>query len=144
MNSNRFAVAIHILSLLEFCKDEHTTSDFLAASIGTNPVVVRRIAKQLERAGLIQIHAGVGGSELAKPVDEIRLLDVYRAVEANDSEGAFAIHERPHPACPVGSTIQATLEGVFDEARQAMEQVLYRQTLRDVVEELAQRQPQPA
>lgn len=139
MISSRFAVAIHILALLEVSKDMHTTSDFLAQSIGTNPVVVRRIAKMLEKAGLIQIHAGVGGSALAKPLDDIRLLDVYHAVDVVETEGIFAIHAHPHPACPVGAHIQTTLEGVFVEARRALEQVLQQQTLRDVVQDLTQR-----
>ena len=45
MINSRFAVAIHILALLDASKEMHTTSEFLAQSIGTNPVVVRRIAK---------------------------------------------------------------------------------------------------
>lgn len=139
MVNSRFAVAIHILALLEFAKDAHTTSDFLAASIGTNPVVVRRLAKLLEKAGLIRIHAGVGGSELVKPLNEIHLLDVYRAVEGDEADGLFAIHEHPHPACPVGANIQATLTGIFAEAQRALEQVLQCQTLADVVQDLGQR-----
>ncbi len=139
MISSRFAVAIHILALLEVSKDAHTTSDFLAQSIGTNAVVVRRITKMLEKAGLIEIHAGVGGSILTKALDEIHLLDVYRAVEVVDADGLFAIHPHPHPACPVGAHIQATLADVFVEARQALEQVLRQRTLRDIVQELTQR-----
>lgn len=143
MISSRFAVAIHILALLEVGKDAHTTSDFLAQSIGTNAVVVRRIAKMLEKAGLIQIHAGIGGAELIKRLDDIRLLDVYRAVDVVDAEGIFAIHAHPHPACPVGAHIQATLEGTFMAARHALEEVLAQQTLRDVVQDLTQRNAAP-
>ena len=143
MISSRFAVAIHILALLEVGKDMHTTSDFLAQSIGTNAVVVRRIAKMLEKAGLIQIHAGVGGAELAKALDDIHLLDVYRAVDVVDAEGLFAIHTHPHPACPVSAHIQATLESTFAEARRALEQVLQQQTLRDIIEDLTQRNSAP-
>lgn len=139
MLNSRLAVAIHILAVLEFNKDEHVTSEFLAQSIGTNPVVVRRLAKMLEKAGLIQIHAGVGGSELAKPLEQIHLIDVYHAVGMVDDEGIFAIHDRPHPNCPVGANIQATLEGVFDEARRALEQVLQQWTLQDIVADLGRR-----
>lgn len=139
MINSRFAVAIHILTLLEAFKEAHATSEFLAQSIGTNPVVVRRIAKQLEKAGLIQIHAGVGGSELAKPLDAICLLDVYRAVQGGETEGLFAIHAHPHPACPVGANIQAALEEVFGEAQRALETVLAQQTLLDIVNDVQQR-----
>lgn len=139
MINSRFAVAIHILALLDASKEMHTTSEFLAQSIGTNPVVVRRIAKLLDHAGLIEIHAGVGGSELRKPLAQIRLLDVYRAVEGTEANGLFAIHDHPHPACPVGAHIQATLEESFAKAQQALEAVLAQQTMADITEGLAQR-----
>ena len=139
MINSRFAVAIHILALLDASKEMHTTSEFLAQSIGTNPVVVRRIAKLLEHAGLIEIHAGVGGSELRKPLAQICLLEVYRAVEGTAANGLFAIHEHPHPACPVGANIQATLEDVFGAAQRALEQVLAQQTMADITQGLAQR-----
>lgn len=139
MINSRFAVAIHILALLEASKEMHTTSEFLAQSIGTNPVVVRRIAKLLENAGLIAIHAGVGGSELRKPLEQIHLLEVYRAVEGADNNGLFAIHEHPHPACPVGAHIQATLEETFAEAQRALEQVLQQRTMADIVHGLTAR-----
>lgn len=140
MINSRFSVAIHILALLDYSKELHTTSEFLAQSIGTNPVVVRRIAKLLENAGLIEIRAGVGGSELRKPLAAIRLLDVYRAVENAEANHLFAIHEHPHPACPVGANIQATLEESFAAAQQALENVLAQQTMADIVQGLAQRQ----
>ncbi|MBX3010438.1 MAG: Rrf2 family transcriptional regulator [Caldilineaceae bacterium] len=140
MVNSRFAVAIHILALLDASQEMHTTSEFLAQSIGTNAVVVRRIAKLLENAGLIEIHAGVGGSELRKPLAEIRLLDVYRAVENADANRLFAIHEHPHPACPVGANIQAILEESFATAQRAMEQVLAQQSMAGIVQGLAQRQ----
>ena len=139
MINSRFAVAIHILALLDASKEMHTTSEFLAQSIGTNPVVVRRIAKLLDHAGLIEIHAGVGGSELRKPLAQICLLEVYRAVEGAETNGLFAIHEHPHPACPVGANIQATLEDVFGAAQRALEQVLAQQTMAEITQGLAQR-----
>lgn len=139
MINSRFAVAIHILALLDASKEMHTTSEFLAQSIGTNPVVVRRIAKLLDHAGLIEIHAGVGGSELRQPLAQIRLLDVYRAVEGTEANGLFAIHDHPHPACPVGAHIQATLEESFAKAQQALEAVLAQQTMADITEGLTQR-----
>ena len=35
--------------------DQKMTSDFMAASIGTNPVIVRKILQQLKAAGLIAV-----------------------------------------------------------------------------------------
>lgn len=137
MNS-RFAVAIHLLAVLEVYKEEHKTSKFLAGSIGTNPVVVRRISKMLVDAGFMRVHAGVGGAELAKPLEEIRLLDVYKAVEPVES-GIFAIHEHPSPACYVGCVIQPTLQENFNDIYQAMGQVLADRTMQDILTDIKQR-----
>ena len=50
--SSRFTVALHILTAIDqFSKDYKVTSDFLAGSIGTNPVIVRRLLGNLKDAG---------------------------------------------------------------------------------------------
>ena len=82
MTSNRFAVAIHILSLLETNKNGRTTSDMIAGSVNTNPVVIRRIMGLLSKAGLVTTSPGVAGAAITRPVSEITLLDIYRAVQA--------------------------------------------------------------
>ena len=47
--SSRFTVALHIFTCVDTFKDEHkVTSDFLAASINTNPVIIRKILTQLK------------------------------------------------------------------------------------------------
>ena len=68
--SSRFAVAIHIVAAVALYPNERVTSEFLASSIGTNPVVVRRISKMLADAGLIRVRAGVGGAELTRPLQQ--------------------------------------------------------------------------
>ena len=56
--TSRFTVAIHILSLLALTKGESRTSEELATSVNTNPVVIRKILGILRKAGLIQIQMG--------------------------------------------------------------------------------------
>ena len=46
----KFSIAIHILLSCEFFKDEKNTSEFLAGTIGTNPVIVRNIIRLLKSA----------------------------------------------------------------------------------------------
>ena len=49
--SSRFTVALHIFACTEYFKDKcKVTSDFLASSINTNPVIIRRILSQLSKA----------------------------------------------------------------------------------------------
>ena len=44
--SSRFTMAIHMFACIDVFKDMKMTSDFMAASIGTNPVIVRNSSKQ--------------------------------------------------------------------------------------------------
>ena len=65
--SSRFTVALHIFTCVDTFKDEYkVTSDFLAGSIGTNPVIIRKILTQLQGAGLITVARGTGGIEPTK------------------------------------------------------------------------------
>lgn len=135
MNS-QYAVAVHVLSLIS-SYPEHASSAEIAASVGTNPVVIRNVTGLLRRAGLLSTQRGVAGAALTRPAAQITLLDVYRAVNGQDS--VFRLHEHPHPRCPVGANIQATLEQRFGEAQAAMERELARTTLADVLSDLAAR-----
>ncbi len=130
----RFSIAVHILSLLGAFRDAEHTSEWMAGSIGVNPVVVRNITGMLRRAGLVRTHQGVSGTRLARPLSEISLLDVYRAVE--DEKSVFSIHPRPNPNCPVGSRIEGTLRAVFTEAETAMETKLEAITVERVIQKL--------
>ena len=109
------------------------TSEYIAGSVNTNPVVVRRILSMLARAGLVITQEGAGGGvRLAKPAKEIDLRAVYIAVE---SDGMFALHPQPpNPACPVGRTIQAALEPTLEEAEESLLDSLARKTVADVVQ----------
>lgn len=130
--SSRFTMAIHMFACIETFKDQKMTSDFMAASIGTNPVIVRKLLQQLKAAGLIEVKRGTGGIELTRPLEEISFLDVYRAVECTPDEQLFHFHENPNPKCPVGSTIHSMLDDKLAEVQQAMEDKLAEMTLADL------------
>jgi DNA-binding IscR family transcriptional regulator len=133
----RFSVAIHILLAVEVFKDSHkVTSDFLAGSVNTNPVVIRKIMGLLREAGLIEIAAGTGGIKLTREPERITLLDLYRAVEPVKGGRLFKIHEDPTPACPIGGNIAELLDPYFGEAQRAMEANLASSSLQDLLDEL--------
>ena len=132
--ASRFAIGVHILSLIGKEDSGTPTSERLAGSIGVNAVIVRNVLGDLRRAGLVHTRQGVAGAQLGKPLSAITLLDVYRAVET-DRE-LFAIHPRPNPDCFVGANIQTTLEHFFGEAQQAMEARLSNITLEQVVQDM--------
>ena len=112
------------------------TSDFLAGSVGVNPVIIRKTLSQLKKAGLIHVARGTGGAELAKAADEISLLDIYQAVECLGSTGQlFGFHDNPNPACPIGHNIHNVLDGKLEEIQLAMEKEMAQISLEQVVKE---------
>jgi Rrf2 family protein len=133
--SSRFVVAVHVLALLAYSGGGALTSNCLAGSVNTNPVVVRRILALLARAGLVATQEGAkGGVRLAKPAGQIDLRAVFAAVE---SDALFALHPQPpNPACRVGASIQAALEPTLDAAAAALLRSLAKTTVADVVRRL--------
>src|SRR6267142_180823 len=133
--SSRSAVAIHILTLMAWSEDEPLKSEQVAESVNTNAVVIRRLLCELSEAKLVVSQTGsTGGSRLGRRPGEITLLDVYRAVEC---PGVFSLHRQPPSrTCPVGVKIETVLGSVFEEANSAVEQVLAKISIRDVVSRL--------
>ncbi|KJB88742.1 Rrf2 family transcriptional regulator [Paenibacillus sp. E194] len=137
--SSRFSVAVHILSLLALEPNAHHTSEWMAGSVNTNPVVIRRVTSQLKKAGLVDVRPGTGGATLSKPAVDITLLDVYRAVEAVEEGELFGFHDHPNPKCPIGANIESVLQLVMLRAQSAMEQVLAEMTLDHLAVDLKDR-----
>jgi Rrf2 family protein len=133
--SSRFAIAVHILLCIVRFRDAKITSDFLAASVNVNPVVIRRILGQLQKAGLVITKAGSGGSDLAREADKITLFDVFRAVESV-SDNVFGFHENPSKKCPVGKNIHGLLDGHMQSAQEQMENSLAKVKLSQLGKEL--------
>ena len=138
--SSRFTIAIHMMTCMEVFKEEYkVTSDFLAASIHVNPVVIRRILSQLKDAGLIEVKRGTGGAALARPLEQITFFDVYRAVECVGENALFHFHENPNPHCPVGRNIHSVLDSHLADAQAAMENELKKVTLADLTRDLGEK-----
>src|SRR5690554_6609483 len=118
--STRFSIAVHILSLIAITSKD-CTGDYIAGSVNTNPVIIRRITGMLKKAGLLEVHAGVGGASLLKSPEQITFLDIYRAVDVTKENQLFRIHDDPNLQCPVGRNIQSLLQSELNEAQLAME-----------------------
>ena len=133
--NSRFAVAVHVLSLMAWSGEEPLKSEQVAESVNTNPVVIRRILKELAEAGLVVSQTGsLGGSRLSHDVAETTLLDVYQALECG---GVFSLHRAPPSRdCPVGVNIETVLGDVLLEVDTAVEKVLQNITINDVVRRL--------
>ena len=133
--SSRFAVAVHVLTLMAWADDEPLKSEQVAESVNTNPVVIRRMLCELAESKLVVSQSGsMGGTKLARDPEDITLLDIYQAVE---NRGVFSLHRHPPSRnCPVGVNIGSVLNDVLDEVDSAVERVLANITIKDVVSRL--------
>ena len=127
--------ATHMLIIIALKgKESKVTSDFLASSVGVNPVIIRKTLSQLKKAELISVARGTGGAEIIKDLEDISLLDVYQAVECLGKTGQlFSFHDNPNPACPVGANIHGVLDEKLQKIQLAMEQELSQTSLAQVV-----------
>jgi len=134
--TSKFTIAVHVITAIDyFSETESVTSNFLAGSVGANPVIVRNVMGSLKEAGIIDISQGKSGITLAKELSEITFFDVYKAVDCVNDEGLFHFHENPNIECPVGRNIHKSIDGKLLKVQQAMEDELKRITLADVVED---------
>ena len=132
---SRLTIGVHVLTWMELARRgrrDRMTSEQIAASVNTNPVVVRRCLGDLLRAGLVEVRHGAGaGWTLARPAGEITLGAVYAAVEPDP---LFALHRtEPNQACPVGRGIRPALDEVYGEAAHALRDHLDRTSIADVL-----------
>lgn len=131
MQNSRFAVAIHTLLMLATNTKGPVSSDYIAGSVGTNPVLIRRLMGDLRAAGLVDSRAGAaGGFVLARPAERVGLDEIYGAVEADP---LFARHGNANPKCPIGRAVGPLLDRVLGQAESAMLQSLQRTTLGDLI-----------
>ena len=133
--TSKFTIAIHIITAIDYFKDsEKVTSNFLAGSVGANPVIVRNVMGDLKSAGIIDISQGKSGIALAKDLADITFYDVYKAVDCVSEEGLFHFHENPNMECPVGRNIHKVLGKELSGVQNAMEAQMKKIKLSDVVQ----------
>ncbi|WP_189970877.1 Rrf2 family transcriptional regulator [Streptomyces violascens] len=136
--NSRLTVAAHALTWIGLYQrrgHEVATSEQIATSVNTNPVVIRRLLAQLRKAGLADSRRGAGaGWTLSRDLSAITLLDVYEAVEPGP---VFALHPAPPDReCIVGRGIAPVLGAAYDGVETALRAELARTTLGDVLRDV--------
>jgi Rrf2 family protein len=138
--NSKFAVATHILTTLAYMSKNPgenglIRSEYIASSVNTNPVVVRRIVAELVKAGLVVSHQGKGGGlELGRSPEEISLLDLYEAMGAPP---LFAYNPNaPNPNCPVSINMAQVLKPVFSNVQNGVKARLEDMKLSDLVQKI--------
>jgi len=133
--NSRMTIAVHALAWMALAQrrgQELLTSDQVAASVNTNPVILRRSLGDLRRAGLVHARRGAGaGWSLARAPEEITLLDVYDAVGPPPLFGMH--HTEPNLECPVGKGIRPALGYVYGEIEQVVRVELAATSVADVL-----------
>ena len=62
---SKFTIGVHIITAIDYFKDMgRVNSEFLAGSIGVNPVIVRTVISQLREAGLVKTQRGSSAQSL--------------------------------------------------------------------------------
>ena len=135
MNTNQqFSVSIHVLTLLAAMPGQLLTSEQIAESVNTNPVVIRRVMGHLRQHRLVESRPGAnGGWKLARAPEQIHLCSVYDAFHRDEILG---MHQHPNQDCPIGAKITPALEKVFGQAEKAMHDSLSGFTVKDVLDEV--------
>ncbi|MEM9456087.1 MAG: Rrf2 family transcriptional regulator [Myxococcota bacterium] len=136
MNS-QLAIALHIMGFLASKRGEPLTSDTLADTYGTNPVVLRRVLSKLRRAGLVETRRGVGGgSVLARDPSTINLRQVYEAV--TEASEILRRHPGDRPN-RVASILAGYVNELYADAEQALLGTLEAVTIASMDQELRSR-----
>jgi DNA-binding IscR family transcriptional regulator len=134
-DSQKFPVAAHALAYLAhkeaFSADRAVASAELAASVPTNPVVVRRVTALVGLGGVLGARAGAnGGAWLLKPADSITLDVVLKAVNGCAHLG---VAPKGVKGCPVGEKIPDAVRAAIGAADRAAHERLAQITVADLL-----------
>ena len=114
MISGKFAITLHILTLLSKTPEEFLSSDYIAGSLNMNAVLVRKEIANLKKNNIVESKEGKsGGTRLLKPAAEITLDDIFKMTFESVTLG-YSKND-PNPNCPVGKQINQHLDNLYDD-----------------------------
>ncbi|MDP9569627.1 Rrf2 family transcriptional regulator [Agrobacterium cavarae] len=129
----RLSRVLHVLIHMEK-HEKPATSDAIAAMLQTNPVVVRRTMAGLRDAGYVTSEKGHGGGwVLARPLAEITLLDIHKAL-GNPEMFSIGL-SGDNPACVIEQSVNVALADAMTEAQALLLTRFGKITLADLARE---------
>ena len=112
MISGKFAISLHILTLLSKTPNEFLSSEYIAGSLNMNPVLVRKEIGNLKKNSLVESKEGKnGGTRLLKPAADITLDDIFKVTFESVTLG-YSKND-PNPNCPIGKQINKNLDNLY-------------------------------
>ena len=130
MISGKFAITIHILTLLSKFPDEYLSSEFIAGSMNLHPVLVRKEIANLKKNNIVESKEGKnGGTRLLKSASNISLDAIFKMTFDTVTLG-FSKNE-PNPDCLVGKKINENLENLYDTLNEKISLELSAMSLAD-------------
>jgi DNA-binding IscR family transcriptional regulator len=130
MISGKFAITIHILTLLSKFPNDFLSSEFIAGSMNLHPVLVRKEIANLKKNNIVESKEGKnGGTRLLKPATTISLDTIFKMTFDTVTLG-FSKNE-PNPDCPVGKQINKNLENLYEDINEKISLQLNGITLED-------------
>lgn len=130
MVSGKFAISIHILTLLAKFPDDYLSSEFIASSINLNPVLVRKEIANLKKNQIVMSKEGKnGGTKLNILPSKVTLKQIFESTFEEISLG-FSKNE-PNPKCPVGKEINKNLSTLYTTLNDSVMKQLEATTLEE-------------
>ena len=113
MISGKFAITIHILTLLTKFPEDYLSSEFIAGSLNLHPVLVRKEIANLKKNNIVESKEGKnGGTKLSKSASNISLEAIFKMTFETVTLGFSK--NTPNPNCPVGKKINENLEYLYE------------------------------
>lgn len=113
MISGKFAITLHILTLLSKFPEEYLPSEFIAGSMNLHPVLVRKEIANLKRNNIVESKEGKnGGTKLLKPASEINLDAIFKMTLKRCLGYS---KNTPNPDCPIGKQINQKLDDLYSD-----------------------------
>lgn len=132
-NSKLLSDATHIMLCVDLFESNKLSSNSIAASVNTNPGVVRRIMSKLRTAGLLETVSGKAVPALTRNLENITLLDVYLAV---DGTSLLYVDEFTNKNCVIGGQIGDALLKYYNKVQMSAYDEMSKITLKKISSDL--------